>query len=219
MSAGAAGGRPRDPEVDRRITQATLDVFGDAGWAGFAMETVARRAGISKPTLYLRWSSKEVLLTEALTANLATVSAVDTGTLQGDLVELTTQMLKLYTGPASRAALRLSLEAPSIPGVAEHYGQLRRSQIAAAREIVRRGITRGELPGGTSVTLLLDTLLGGAMMHAMSTAPEKRETLHAAAREHARRLVAFLLNAVADPAVVATAGLRPVAAPVFMPPA
>jgi len=32
-------GRPRDPGVDRRIAQAALDVFGDAGWAGFAMET------------------------------------------------------------------------------------------------------------------------------------------------------------------------------------
>ena len=26
-------GRPRDPEVDRRIAQAALDLFADAGWA------------------------------------------------------------------------------------------------------------------------------------------------------------------------------------------
>ncbi|WP_436532314.1 TetR/AcrR family transcriptional regulator [Actinoplanes sp. HUAS TT8] len=196
----AGPGRPRDPEVDRRITQAALDVFGDAGWAGFAMEPVARRAGIGKATLYLRWSSKEALLTDALTAGLPRISDVDTGTLHGDLVELATQMVGLYAGPCSKAALRLNLEAASIGGVAEHYAQLRTSQIAAARDIIRRGIDRGELPGGTSVTLLLDTLAGGAMMHALTTPPGERAALTAGAAEHARELVDFLLHAVATPA-------------------
>ena len=44
MSTTPSPGRPRDPAVDRRIAQAALDLFGDAGWAGFAMETVARTA-------------------------------------------------------------------------------------------------------------------------------------------------------------------------------
>ncbi|GAA4606389.1 hypothetical protein GCM10023107_76210 [Actinoplanes octamycinicus] len=185
--------------MDRRISQAALDVFGDGGWAGFAMETVARRAGIGKATLYLRWTSKEELLTDALTGRLATVSDVDTGTLRGDLVQLATQIIEIYTGPAGRAALRLNLEAASIPGVAEHYVQLRNSQIEAARAIVRRGIDRGELPAATSVTLLLNTLLGGAMMHALTTPPERRAALAAEAAGHARQLVDFLLHAVVAP--------------------
>jgi AcrR family transcriptional regulator len=83
-------GRPRDPELDRRIAQAALDLFADAGWAGFAMEAVARRAGVGKATVYLRWSSKEALLTDAVTLLLARVADVDTGTLRGDLVQLAT---------------------------------------------------------------------------------------------------------------------------------
>ncbi|GAA1615397.1 TetR/AcrR family transcriptional regulator [Actinoplanes couchii] len=209
MTTGTTGGRPRDPEVDRRIARAALDVFGDTGWAGFAMETVARRAGISKPTLYLRWSNKEALLTEALTTNLATISAVDTGTLRGDLVEVAAQMLNLYTGEAGRAALRLSLEANSVPGVADRYRQLRRSQVNAARDIVRRGIARGELSPETSVPLLLETLLGGAMMHALNLPPGRAPQ----ARAQARRMVDFLLNAVAAPARP-----RAVETPLFQPP-
>ena len=81
-------GRPRDPAVDRRIAQAALDLFADAGWAGFAMEAVARRAGVGKASLYLRWNSKEALLTDAVTWRLARVADVDTGTLRGDLVGL-----------------------------------------------------------------------------------------------------------------------------------
>lgn len=201
MSATSTGaGRPRDPGVDRRIVQAALDVFGDLGWAGFAMESVARRAGIGKATLYLRWTSKESLLTDALTAGLPRISDVDTGTLHGDLVELATQMVLLYAGPCSKAALRLNLEAASIAGVAENYAAVRTSQISAARDIIRRGITRGELPASTSVTLLLDTLAGGAMMHALTTPPDQRAALARGAADHARGLVDFLLHSVATPA-------------------
>src|SRR3954469_11457880 len=131
-----APGRPRDPAVDRRIAQAALDTFGDLGWAGFAMEAVARRAGVGKASLYLRWSTKEALLNDALTASLSRISDVDTGTVEGDLVELATQMLDLYAGPSSRAAMRLALEAGAIPGVAEHYEAMRQGPGPAPRPTV-----------------------------------------------------------------------------------
>ncbi len=189
-------GRPRDPGVDRRIAQAALDLFADAGWAGFAMEAVARRAGVGKASLYLRWSSKEALLTDAVTWRLARVADVDTGTLRGDLVELAAQMLDIYAGDTSRVALRLGLEAAAIPGVAEHYAQMRHAQVLAARAIVRRGIGRGEIAPDTSVTLLLDTLIGGAMMHAMVTPDDRRADLARNTGAYAAQLVSFLLRAV-----------------------
>ena len=192
-------GRPRDPELDRRIAQAALDVFGEAGWAGFAMETVARRAGVGKASLYLRWSGKEALLTDAVTVRFRQVADADTGTLRGDLTELAAQMLDLYAGRSSRAALRLSLEAELIPGVAEYYAGLRRSAVLAARAIVRRAVERGELTPDVPETLLLDTLTGGAMMHALTTPPERRADLARHSRAHAERLVSFLLGAVSAP--------------------
>ncbi len=196
-------GRPRDPEVDRRIARAALDLFADAGWAGFAMEGVARRAGVGKASLYLRWSSKEVLLADAVTWRLARVADVDTGTLHGDLVELATQMLGIYAGDTGRVVLRLALEAEAIPGVAGHYEAMKRDQTLAARAIVRRGISRGELARDTSVTLLLDTLVGGAMMHAMSTPADRRAELARTLGVQAGRLVDFLMRAVTVPPRIA----------------
>jgi AcrR family transcriptional regulator len=191
----ATPGRPRDPGVDRRIARAALDLFADAGWAGFAMEAVARRAGVGKASLYLRWNSKEALLADAVTW-LGRVADVDTGTLRGDLVELAAQMLDIYAGEVSRVALRLELEAAVIPGVAEHYAQMRHAQVMAARAIVRRGVDRGEIAPGTSVTLLLDTLMGGAMMHAMVTPDDRRADLARSTGAYAAQLVSFLLRAV-----------------------
>jgi AcrR family transcriptional regulator len=196
VSTMSSPGRPRDPELDRRIAQAALDVFGELGWAGFAMEVVARRAGVGKPTLYRRWTSKEALLNDAMTIGLTRVADVDTGSLHGDLVELARQILDLYAGPSSAAALRLSVEAAAIPGVSDHYQAVRTSRILAARAIVRRGIARGDLPESASVTMLLDTLIGGAMMHAMSMPADRRDDLAADTAQHAHRLVNFLMHAV-----------------------
>jgi AcrR family transcriptional regulator len=185
-ATATAPGRPRDPEVDRRITDAALDLFADTGWAGFAMETVARRAGVGKASVFLRFASREQLLTEAVTLRLIPIADVDTGALRSDLVALATQLLRTYGGGRNRAALRLLLEAHAIPGVAEHHEAMRAAHRAAARAVVRRAVARGEAPPGTSPVLLLETLEGAALVHPPEPHPGG----------HARRLAAFLLTTV-----------------------
>lgn len=189
-------GRPRDPDVDRRVADAAVALFGEAGWAGFSVEAVARRASVGKASIYLRWPTKEALLVEALGQRVGVVAAVDTGSLRDDLIQLARQLLDLYLGDAGRAALRLGLEGDLIPGLAEQLSALRESQVLAARGIVRRGIRRGDVPEGTSVTLLLDTLVGGAVTHVQTTPGNLRELLRAGAAGYAEQLVDFLLAAV-----------------------
>ncbi|MET0190705.1 MAG: TetR/AcrR family transcriptional regulator [Pseudonocardia sediminis] len=196
MTITGASGRPRDPEVDRRITEAAVALFGRAGWAGFNLEAVARAAGVGKASIYLRWRTKELLLAEALGSGLLDVADTDSGTLRGDLVELAHQLLALYMGPSRQAALRMAAEAPTIPEVAQRWDALRESQALAARAIVRRGIRRGEIPADTSVTLLLDTLCGGVVMHVSSTPAHLQERLAADLDDYAERLVDFLMRAV-----------------------
>jgi len=195
----ASPGRPRDPELERRVARAALAVFGDVGWRGFTIDAVARRAGVGKASIYLRWSDKQSLLVDALHAQLGHVADVDTGTLRGDLVELARQMLELYLGDAGRAALRLGHEAHAIPELAEHFDALRRAQSSAARAMVRRGMARGEIDRDASVTLLLDCLVGGAMSRVLTTPPELEAQLAANVEQFARDLVAFLLRSVTTP--------------------
>jgi Tetracyclin repressor-like, C-terminal domain len=80
--------------------------------------------------------------------------------------------------------------------VAEHYARMRQAQVLAARAIVRRGMGRGEIAPDTSVTLLLDTLIGGAMMHAMATPEDRRADLARHTGAYAAQLVSFLMRAV-----------------------
>ncbi|MEU6324444.1 TetR/AcrR family transcriptional regulator [Streptomyces sp. NPDC047009] len=191
-----SAGRPRDNDVDRRVANAAVELFGENGWKSFSIEAVARRAGVGKASVYLRWDSKEELLAQALTLRVAGVTDVDSGTVRGDLVALVRQLLQQYAGEDGRAVLRLAMEARTIPRLAERYDELAQAQILAARAIVRRGIRRGELPEDTSVTFLLDALCGGAMNHALTTPPELRAGLVEAAGDYAERFVAFVLASV-----------------------
>ena len=59
-------GRPRDPEVDRSILKATIELLADDGFGGLSIEAVAARAGVGKTTVYRRWPSKTPLVVDAL---------------------------------------------------------------------------------------------------------------------------------------------------------
>jgi AcrR family transcriptional regulator len=52
LSAGRAPGRPRDPQVDRDILAATIELLGEDGFDGLSIEAVAARAGVGKTTVY-----------------------------------------------------------------------------------------------------------------------------------------------------------------------
>jgi AcrR family transcriptional regulator len=182
--------------VDRRVADAAVEVFGEHGWAAFTIDAVARRAGVGKASVYLRWSGKEELLTEALTLRLCPVRDVDTGTVRGDLVQLVDQMVSLYSGAHGSAALRLGLEALFIPQLAAHYEEMADAQIRAARAIVRRGIQRGELPEAVSVTFLLEALCGGAMNHALTARASRHASRPRTDADFAERFVDFVLTPV-----------------------
>lgn len=185
---GATAGRPRDPAVDARVREAACLVFGDVGWAGFTMDRVAARAGAGKAALYRRWPSKAALLADALAATLATAPHPVSGDVRADLVHLVRSTTSLYAGPLGGAARRLMTEAALQPELAEAWGAIRQQQVASARDVVEHAVRGGRLSTDASIGLLLEALLGGALMHAV-LAPDDD---HAA---HAQRLV----DAVAGP--------------------
>ena len=59
-------GRPRDPELDRRILRAALELMADGGYEALTVEGVAARAGVGKATVYRRWAGKPELVVDAV---------------------------------------------------------------------------------------------------------------------------------------------------------
>jgi AcrR family transcriptional regulator len=71
--------RRRKDERPRDIVAAALDVFAEKGFAGAKMDEIARRAGVSKGTLYLYFGTKEdvfrAVVREVVVPNVETVRA------------------------------------------------------------------------------------------------------------------------------------------------
>lgn len=191
-------GRPRDPEIDRRVEAAAVQVFGEQGTAGFSIEKVSKVAGVGKASIYLRWASGEDLLTDAVAGVFGPIAHIDNGDLRSDLVELATVLLDLYGGPNGLAARRIALEADTNPHISERWQSVRSAQVNTTRAIVRRARERGELPPGYKVTLLADTLCGAAMLHPVATPAALRSEDPTANSRYARNLVNFVLSAVAN---------------------
>ena len=61
-----AGGRPRDPALDEAIILATRARLVQDGYSRMTIGDIAADAGVSRPTLYRRWSNKFELVTDAL---------------------------------------------------------------------------------------------------------------------------------------------------------
>lgn len=61
--------RDVDPRIERSrtvILEATLDELADVGYGAFTVERVARRAGVSKATIYRHWDGKLELVSDAV---------------------------------------------------------------------------------------------------------------------------------------------------------
>lgn len=70
MTSQRPRGRPRLRQTNDAIVAATLEILVETGFAGLTIESVAARAGVSRPTVYRRASSKEVLVVDALDASV-----------------------------------------------------------------------------------------------------------------------------------------------------
>ncbi|SED12536.1 DNA-binding transcriptional regulator, AcrR family [Amycolatopsis tolypomycina] len=65
-SGAASRGRPRDPAVESAILRATLERLAADGYARTSLGDIAKAAGVTRPTIYLRWANLHELVVDAL---------------------------------------------------------------------------------------------------------------------------------------------------------
>ncbi len=197
-SVSTRRGRPPDRDLEARVYEATLALYGEVGWAGFSLDVVARRARVGKAALYGRWGSKEKLIVEALRHRpRAKLRAIDTGSFRDDLLALALDILDSYTRGDGLVRLRAQIEGKVYP---ELFGQAidewQRGITALVRPIVLRAIRRGEVPAGTSPALVLDAVGGILVNHVLWTPAGKLPALAAGSAGYVERVVDFVLSAV-----------------------
>ncbi|MBX9870639.1 MAG: TetR/AcrR family transcriptional regulator [Burkholderiaceae bacterium] len=135
------------------LLAAALELFVEKGYAATRSEEVARRAGVSKGTLFLYFASKEELFKAVVRENIAGRFAewnTEFETFEGSTPEMLRYALMMWwerigKTPAAGITKLMMSEAVNFPELAAFYQQ---EVIEPGHELIRRilqrGVDRGE---------------------------------------------------------------------------
>jgi AcrR family transcriptional regulator len=158
-------GRPRSEPARQAILAVAMELLLDQGLNAMSMDEVARRATVSKATIYRWWPSKERLALDALAAEWAASGSTpdrDTGTLRGDLLILFRPWIRqLNRRPYARVVAGLVAAAQADAEFADLYRQqFVRPRRNASRDLLVRARDRGQIAADTDLEVALDLLYG-----------------------------------------------------------
>lgn len=154
--------RRRGVVLERAILDAALEQLGVVGWKGLTMEGVAAGAQTGKAAVYRRWPSKEDLVADALLAGLPRVeTAPDLGSVREDLLTLCRQVRELMYSPPGVALRAVIHECDDVQ--AERFqdvivGGVIEPTVTLLREVITRGIERGEVRADAANGYVFDTV-------------------------------------------------------------
>jgi AcrR family transcriptional regulator len=170
MKATTAKLGRRGAAVRAAVLEAALAELVDHGIDGVTVAAVAARAGVHETSVYRRWRTREDLIVDALLDRSATqIPVPDTGSLQGDLVELARRVIGYLSSRIGRALVRMSTLIVEDESLAQARANFLASRLAAIRVVVDRAIERGELPAGTDAGLVLEMLVAPLHLRTIMT--------------------------------------------------
>jgi AcrR family transcriptional regulator len=155
-----AAGRPRDPAIDAALLAATVETLREGGYAGFALEKVAARAGTTKAAIRRRWPVRQQLVIDALASVLVTPPVPDNDCTRCDLhqsVRLLAEVLERRLPPGVLAPLIADCAADPALHL-RLVDTLVQPSRGAAAVAVRRAVDRGDLLPDVDPELFVDLL-------------------------------------------------------------
>lgn len=208
--------RPHQRRKDARpheLLEAALALFVERGFASTRIEEVARRAGVSKGTLYLYYPSKEELLKAViahyLSARIAATAAA-VRRIDGPMAPVLREMLvawwqQTYASPASGAFKLIISEVRVFPEIAEFYV---REVIEPGHQLVgmilQRGIASGEFRAvnveSTVHSLLLPMVMLCTHKHALGACTQHSIDAERFIADHVELVLSGLLQTRLEPA-------------------
>lgn len=161
----------RADDRPQEILEAALAVFVERGFAAARLEEVAKRAGVSKGTLYLYFSSKEELLQalvqSAIVPELENVEALvagHEGSCRDLLVQMVTAMWRgIVLSPLSGIPKLMMSEAGNFPDLARFFLEaVIQRHWSVMRRVMEQGMAQGEfrsLPADLAVRIFVAPMM------------------------------------------------------------
>ncbi|MZD03904.1 TetR family transcriptional regulator [Streptomyces sp. SID5785] len=157
-------GRPRQEHVTRAVLDAVVELVAESGMAALTMDAVATRAGVSKPAMYRRWSTKQDLVIAAAESRIGPLTVPDMGDFRAELRVVLSARMTAYRQPGIARLLAGVIGAAAEQGVVlEGYSAYTARVTSETRHVLERGVTRGDVRAdadlSTATTLVASSLL------------------------------------------------------------
>jgi AcrR family transcriptional regulator len=155
-------GRPRSDQAYGRILQTAMTVIREIGVARMSLDEVAARAGVSKPTIYRRWSSKTDLAVAAIVEACRPEGPPASGRPLHDIVELLSYFRTHFEAKIQLPTLgSLLQECNQTPGLLAAFrdSALRRFR-AHFIELVDKAQREDLMRGSGSAAIMVEMLIG-----------------------------------------------------------
>jgi AcrR family transcriptional regulator len=200
----------RAEDRPREICTAALEVFAEKGFAAAKLDEIARRAGVSKGTLYLYFKDKEDLFravvrdaiapnVQAITATVAALDAPFAQVVRMFLAGFAEREATLPIGAVAKMVIGESLNFPELARVG--HDEVASKAIGALAAFIERAQQKGEVrPGDPRLYAfsLMGPMVVGALWRA-TLVPAGGQTvdISALAKQHADALLEGMLKETA----------------------
>jgi AcrR family transcriptional regulator len=171
------GGRHLDSTRDDALRAAALRLLGEIGYDRLTVEAIAACAGAGKATIYRRWSGKAELVVDALTCKKRTFEVPDTGTLRGDLEELSRRATSSGEQLDTSVMIGLVSALPHDPELRDVFRErLVAPHVRWLVAIFQRAVDRGEIAPVANLDVVV-SILPALILHRLlvvGVAPDQK---------------------------------------------
>jgi AcrR family transcriptional regulator len=163
-----APGRPRSARAEQAIVEAVLGMLADGvALEALSVEAIAARAGVGKATIYRRWTSKEDLIVDALAALKMPLPPLRGESVRDDLVALLRVVGRESDARRSGVMMCVLPHVHRNPELYGWYQKVVEPRRERMREVLRRGITTGEVRADLDVETSIGMLAAPLILQRM----------------------------------------------------
>jgi AcrR family transcriptional regulator len=166
-------GRPRDDAIDDRILAAAISELARCGISHFSVSAVARKAGVAKGSIYLRWPTREQLMLAASQQLITPIKDPAPNPFRAQLAELArAYAVTFHEWRSLEVILRIDADRDRHPDL---FREMFAKTQGSANSIVERTIVaaqeRGEIDPTVPPALVVRILTGTLFVEALSKTP------------------------------------------------
>ncbi|MFL0251012.1 TetR/AcrR family transcriptional regulator [Clostridium neuense] len=155
-------GRPRSEKTKTDILTASYDLLIQNGFGAVTVEKIAEKAGVSKATIYKWWPNKAAVVMDGfLNATTEKLPIPDTGSTIDDMLIQVSNFVEFLMSKKGNVITEIIAEGQFDQNLADIYRKAYfKPRRDISKQILERGISRGELRKDLDIELVIDLIWG-----------------------------------------------------------